>query len=36
VLTADEIAAYRRRVADTLPPDAARFIEHGRHAVGIA
>ena len=36
VLTEHEIAAYRRRVADTLPPDAARFIEHGLHAVGIA
>jgi len=35
VLTPDEIAAYHRRVAETLPPDAARWIEGGRHAVGI-
>ena len=34
VLTADEVAAYQRRVAETLPADAARWIEHGRQVVG--
>jgi aryl sulfotransferase len=30
ILTADEIAAYHKRVAETLPPEAARWIEFGR------
>jgi aryl sulfotransferase len=33
VLTEDEVAAYRRRVAETLPPDAAKWIEFGRRAI---
>jgi aryl sulfotransferase len=33
VLTADELAAYRRRVAETLPLDAAAWMEHGRAAL---
>ncbi len=33
VLTADEVAAYQRRVAETLPADAARWIEHGRRGL---
>ena len=33
VLNADEVAAYQRRVAETLPPDAARWIEFGRSAL---
>jgi aryl sulfotransferase len=32
VLTADELAAYRQRVAETLPPDAATWMEQGRAA----
>ena len=35
VLTDDDVAAYHRRVAEALPPDAARWIEGGRGAVGI-
>jgi aryl sulfotransferase len=35
VLTDDDVAAYRARVAATLPADAARWIEHGRSAVGM-
>jgi len=35
VLTDDDVAAYRRRVAELLPSDAARWIEDGRRAVGI-
>jgi aryl sulfotransferase len=31
VLDADDLAAYQRKVAATLPPEAARWIEHGRH-----
>ncbi|MEO6028956.1 MAG: sulfotransferase domain-containing protein [Candidatus Binatia bacterium] len=30
VLTADELAAYARRVAEVLPPDAAAWLERGR------
>jgi aryl sulfotransferase len=30
VLTDDEVAAYRARVAELLPPDAAQWIEFGR------
>ena len=33
VLTADELAAYRQRVAETLPPDAASWLEHGWRAM---
>jgi len=33
VLTADEVAAYQRRVAETMPPEAARWIEFGRSAL---
>lgn len=33
VLTDDEIAAYHRRVAETLPADAATWIENGRGAI---
>jgi aryl sulfotransferase len=33
VLTADELAAYAARVAEVLPPAAARWLERGRHAV---
>ena len=33
VLRADELAAYARRVAELLPPDAARWLEHGRTAL---
>jgi len=36
VLTEDDVGAYRRRVEEMLPADAARFVEGGRHAVGIA
>src|SRR5688572_7651701 len=32
VLTPDELAAYARRVAEVLPPAAAAWLEHGRHA----
>jgi len=35
VLNEDDLAAYQRRVAETLSPDAARWIEHGRHAVAV-
>ena len=35
VLTDEDVEAYRRRVAELLPPDAARWIEGGRRAVGI-
>jgi aryl sulfotransferase len=30
VLTADELAAYEKRVAELLPPDAAAWLERGR------
>ena len=33
ILTSDEIAAYRARVAETMPPDAARWIEFGRNEI---
>ncbi len=33
VLTADELAAYARRVAVMLPPDAAAWLERGRSAL---
>ncbi|MCC6847045.1 MAG: sulfotransferase domain-containing protein [Deltaproteobacteria bacterium] len=33
VLTADELAAYARRVAGTLPPDCAAWMERGRSAL---
>ena len=33
VLTDDEVSAYRCRVAETLPADAARWIEFGRSAL---
>ena len=36
VLTDVEVAAYERRVADTLPEAAARWLEGGRHAVSSA
>jgi aryl sulfotransferase len=36
VLTADELAAYERRVAGTLPPDCAAWMEHGRRALAQA
>jgi aryl sulfotransferase len=32
VLTDEEVVAYERRVADTLPEAAARWLEGGRHA----
>jgi aryl sulfotransferase len=32
VLTDEEVADYERRVADTLPEAAARWLEGGRHA----
>jgi aryl sulfotransferase len=35
VLTDEDVAAYRGRVAQMLPAEAARWIEHGRHAVGM-
>ena len=35
VLTEDDLALYRRKVAETLPSDAARWIEGGRHAIGM-
>lgn len=31
LLTADDLAAYQRRVEEMLPPDATRWIERGRH-----
>jgi len=34
VLDADDLAAYASRVAEMLPPDAARWAEHGRRAIG--
>jgi aryl sulfotransferase len=34
VLDADELAAYGRRVAEILPPDAAHWLEHGRRGAG--
>jgi aryl sulfotransferase len=34
VLTDDELAAYARRVANVLPPDAAAWLEHGFVALG--
>ena len=34
VLTDEEVAAYERRVADSLPEPAARWLEGGRHALG--
>ena len=33
VLTDDEVAAYRKRAAETLPDDAAQWIEFGRSAL---
>ncbi len=33
VLTAEELAAYRRRVVETLPADAAAWMERGRAAL---
>jgi aryl sulfotransferase len=33
VLTADELAAYQRRVAETLPPECAAWMEHGRRGL---
>jgi aryl sulfotransferase len=36
VLDAGDLAAYQRAVERWLPPDAARFVEGGRHALGIA
>jgi aryl sulfotransferase len=33
VLTTDELAAYERRVAATVPPDCAAWLEHGRRAL---
>ncbi len=35
VLTDEEVAAYHRRAAESLPQEAARWIEGGRRAVGI-
>ena len=35
VLNADDLAAYQSRVVETLSADAARWIEHGRHAVAV-
>jgi len=35
VLGADELAAYQRRLAETLSPEAAKFVEGGRHAIGM-
>jgi len=32
VLTPDELAAYASRLAEVLPPAAARWLEGGRHA----
>ena len=32
VLTPDELDAYAKRVAELLPPDAATWLEHGRHS----
>jgi len=34
VLTDDEVALYRRRVAEVLPADAAEWLEHGSLALG--
>jgi len=33
VLTADELEAYAKRMAELVPPDAAAWIEHGRKAL---
>ena len=33
VLTPDELAAYAKRVAELLPPDAAAWVERGRAAL---
>ena len=35
VLTADELAAYAKRVAEFLPSDAAAWLERGRGALSI-
>ena len=35
VLGVEELAAYQRRLVETLPPDAAKFVEGGRRAVGM-
>ena len=35
VLTADEVAEYQRRVAETMPPEAARWIEFGRSGLEL-
>jgi aryl sulfotransferase len=34
VLTPDELAAYDRRVAETLPPECAAWLERGRSVLG--
>ena len=33
VLTADELAAYERRVAEKLPPECAAWMEHGNRTL---
>jgi aryl sulfotransferase len=35
VLDASDLSAYQRAVEARLPADAARFVEGGRHAVGL-
>ena len=35
VLTEDDVAAYHARIAELLPPDAAKWVEGGRHAIGM-
>jgi aryl sulfotransferase len=34
-LNEEDLARYRARVAELLPPDAAKFAEHGRKALGM-
>lgn len=35
VLTADDVELYRQKIAATLPDDCARWVEGGRHAIGM-
>ncbi len=35
VLGPEELSAYQRRVAETLSSEAARFVEGGRHVIGM-
>ena len=35
MLTPEDLELYRRRVEEALPPEAARWVEGGRHAIGM-